>query len=311
MRPAESFILIFQISLIFFTSALSQQNINNKSNSPDIKSPYYDQKTPGMTPEIFAPGVISREGFDDYGITFSKNNDLLLYTCDTIGSNKHNIMFCVLKDGKWTAPELIPFSFTHSIGEPVFSPYSDKIFYGQLVMNANGNWEPHIYFTKKTEDGWETPSHITPGLFASETNDGTLYFTDVTRSKKPMDKSDIVKSKYVDGKYMESELLEREINTEFQEFHPFIAPDESFVIFDSDRPGGFGDYDIYISFKNNNNEWGTPINFGEEINSNEYDGVATLSTDGKYLFYCHNQDIYWVSSIIIENLKNQDLHKNQ
>ena len=305
MRPIKSLILSFPISIFFLAPVLPQQNINDKSNLTDLENSYYGQKPPDMTPEIFAPGIISREGFDDYGITFSKNNDLLLYTCDTVGSNKHNIMFCVLEDSKWTAPELIPFSFTNSIGEPVFSPTSDKIFYAQLDMNANGEMEPHIYFTIKTDNGWETPLHITPGLFASEANDGTLYFTDVTRGKKPMDKSDLVKSEYINGKYMKPELLVRGINTDYNEFHPFIASDESFIIFDSDRPGGFGDYDIYISFKKNNNEWGSPVNFGKEINSSEYDGVTTLSTDGKYLFYCHNEDIYWVSAKIIENLKNK------
>ena len=290
------------LSIIFVFGSNAQQD-----DFPILKGPYLGQKPPGMTPEIFAPEVISRDGFEDYGITFSKNNDLFLYTCDTTGSDKHNIVFCMLVEGKWTAPKPIPFSFTNSIGEPVYSPNSDKIFFTQLVMNANNELEPHIYFTKKTDNGWEPPSFVIPGLFASEANDGTLYITDVTRGEKPMDKSDIVKSEFVNGKYMKSEFVEGDINTEFHELHPFIAPDESFMIFDSNRPGGFGDYDIYISFKNNKNEWGAPINFGNEINSTEYDGVATLSTDGKYLFYCHHQDIYWVSAKIIEDLKLKEL----
>ncbi len=76
------------------------------------------------------------------------------------------------------------------------------------------------------------------------------------------------------------------------------------MIFDSNRPGGFGDYDIYISFKDDNNNWGAPFNFGNIINSSEFDGVATVSSDGKYIFYIHNhQDIYWVDAKIINELR--------
>jgi len=289
--------------IIYILLFLPFVGLAQNSDFPELKGTYLGQNPPGITPEIFAPGIISRDGFEDYGITFSKNNDLLLYTCDTAGSDKHNIVFSMLVDGKWTAPKPIPFSFAHSVGEPVYSPNSDKIFFTQLVLNINNDLEPFIYFTKKTAKGWETPSPIISGLFASEADDGTLYFTDVTGGEKPMDKSDIAKSEFVKGKYMRPEFIKGNINTEFHEFHPFIAPDESFMIFDSNRPGGFGDYDIYISFKNDKNEWGVPINFGNEINSTEYDGVATISTDGKYLFYCHHQDIYWVSAKIIEELK--------
>jgi len=302
------FIVSTLLIIILFTNCNNQKNSQNETeiNSSSLSGAYLSQKPPGITPEIFAAGIISRDGFEDYGITFSKNNDLVLYTCDTAGSDKHNIVFCELETGKWTAPKPIPFSFTQSIGEPVYSPISDKIFFSQLILNGKNELEPYLHFTKKTENGWESPELIMSGLFVSESNTGTLYFTDVTRGEKPMEKADIVKSEFVNGKYMEPELVIGDINTEYHEFHPFIVPDESYMIFDSNKPEGFGDYDIYISFKNKKNEWGVPINLGNKINSSEYEGVATLSHDGKYLFYCHNQDIYWVSTKILEDLKTND-----
>ena len=270
---------------------------------PKLTGPYLGQKPPGTTPEVFAPGIISRKGSRDYGITFSKKNDLILYTCDAAESDKHDIFYSTIKKGAWTEPEQIPFSQNHSVGEPVFSPVSDKIYFAQLKLNTNNEWEPFLCYTRKTNNGWDYPILLFPGLFATEAHDGTLYFTSLTLKEKPMGKAGIAKSELVNGRYQESELLASDINTDFNEFHPFVSPDESYLLFDSDRPGGFGSYDIYVVFKNKYRNWGKAINLGSKINSDKYEGVATVSLDGKYLFFNKDDDIYWVSVKIIEELR--------
>jgi len=54
------------------------------------------------------------------------------------------------------------------------------------------------------------------------------------------------------------------LNSEGADKCPFI--DENILVFTSDRPGGFGGYDLYYS-KRINNTWSNPVNFGEKINS--------------------------------------------
>ena len=90
--------------------------------------------------------------------------------------------------------------------------------------------------------------------------------------------------------------------------HPFIAPDESYLIWDSERPDGFGDSDLYISFKQSDGTWGKAINMGETINSDKWDAYATVTSDGKYLMFNRgiskgNIDIYWVDASIIDTLR--------
>ena len=286
------------ISSLFVLAALNIFSQNGEF--PKLIGPYLGQKPPGMTPEIFAPGFISRAGFRDYGITFSRKGDLLLYTCDPVGSDKHSIYFSSLDDGFWSPPRPIPFSADHSIGEPVFSPLSDRIYFGQLRANAGGNLEPYVCVTRMTPGGWDDPVVLFPGLFASETRDGTLYFTSVTLGGKPTEKSEIARSERVNGRYIEPELLGVEVNTEFNEFHPFVSPDESYLIFDSDRPGGFGGYDLYVAYKDQTGRWGKAANLGREINSDQYEGVATVSLDGQYLFFNREDDIYWASTKVID-----------
>ena len=53
---------------------------------------------------------------------------------------------------------------------------------------------------------------------------------------------------------------------EFSTGHPALSPDDKFLYFSSDRPGGFGGTDIYVS-KWTNGKWAEPVNLGKEINS--------------------------------------------
>jgi Tol biopolymer transport system component len=124
----------------------------------------------------------------------------------------------------------------------------------------------------------------------------------------------IVKARYVNGKYAEPELLSDGINSLYFDAHSCIAPDESFLIFDSKRPGaigGEGDIDLYICFRNKKDKWGEVINMGDKINSPAQEHVTSLSYDGKYLFFARGEqdrwDIYWISAKIIEELKPNEL----
>ncbi|MGE3468256.1 MAG: hypothetical protein AB7J13_15160, partial [Pyrinomonadaceae bacterium] len=108
----------------------------------------------------------------------------------------------------------------------------------------------------------------------------------------------------------EPRLVNKKINTG-KSFHPFIAPDESYLIFDSKREDGFGDSDIFISYRQQNGEWGAPINLGSKINTEAWEASASVTPDGKYLFFNRNMgsdkyenvDIFWVSTEVLENLR--------
>ena len=71
--------------------------------------------------------------------------------------------------------------------------------------------------------------------------------------------------------------------------------------------------DLYISFKNANDNWTKPRNFGAGINSEYDEWRAILSFEGKYLFFSSrrtgNGDIYWVDAKIIEELRSKELNK--
>ena len=98
-------------------------------------------------------------------------------------------------------------------------------------------------------------------------------------------------------------MLDSTINTTGYEADIFVAPDESYLIFCSIRDDSFGRGDLYISFKKPNGDWTKAVNMGEEINTENYEYCPFVTKDGKYFLYTSNQDIYWVSTEIINELK--------
>lgn len=161
------------------------------------------------------------------------------------------------------------------------------------------------------------------------TKNGTIYFSS---QREGPGTNNIFRSEIVDGRYAEAVMLGDAVNTaEFREYDPYISPDEDILIFTSEKPGGLGRGDLYISFKDGEGQWTAAKNMGECINSFGPEYCAQLSPDGKYLFFtstrfeqgrfpetplnfadfkaAHNRpsnglsDIYWVDAKIIEELR--------
>ncbi|MCK4942406.1 MAG: PD40 domain-containing protein, partial [Candidatus Aminicenantes bacterium] len=144
--------------------------------------------------------------------------------------------------------------------------------------------------------------------FASEATSGNLYF--FSRRPGGVGDSDLYMCRYQNGAYSDPVNI-KELNTRFHEWDPYIAPDESYLIFCSTKPGGMGSDDFYISFKSHDNQWTDPVNMGNQINSPRSENRPYITNDGRFFFYTSsrrgNRDIYWVDAKIIEKLKPDEL----
>ena len=81
--------------------------------------------------------------------------------------------------------------------------------------------------------------------------------------------------------------------------HPFISPDESFLIFDK-----IGD--MYITFLDNEGAWSPSKKLNHEINTSAYEFAPYVTPDGKYFFFTRDDNIYWVDAKILDDLKPPD-----
>jgi hypothetical protein len=76
------------------------------------------------------------------------------------------------------------------------------------------------------------------------------------------------------------------INTDYNDQHPALSKDGLSLYLTSDRPGGFGNYDLWVSQRTSVDEpWGTPQNLGPIVNTSASDFAPALSRDGHWLFF--------------------------
>ena len=289
--------LVMALAFVFSGNA-------EKEDSPVLTDPYLGQKPPGLQPEVFAPGIISDPDYLEYSLTFSLDGKEIYFNRSGFG-----VFVCRLGDNGWSTPEKPEFAKVYQVGE-VFITLDGK---GMLMNRYRGLKEGEqggIWKLHKEPDGWVNPKFLIPfGMRATSTLDGTIYTTDISGKDKDGADGGIIARYSLSGtEYQREKNPGGGVNSESLDGHPYIGPRESYIIFDSDRPGGMGKSDLYICFRNPDGSWGDAVNM-KELNSIEADWCATVSPDGKYLFFTRNldQNIYWVDAKIIEYLKPKQL----
>ncbi len=188
--------------------------------------------------------------------------------------------------------------------ETLNSPYSEVA----PIISAGGNT---LYFTsdrpggkggqdfwvsRRIGGGWSEPENISE-LNTSKnegpdtiTADGsTMYYTGCNRRPDGSDKCDIyVARKGPDSKWQPGENLGPPINTDYEEANATVNPDGNKLLFTSDRPGGKGSYDLWISQRSPDGSWSEPKNLGSPINTSMWEGVAFWHSDGVTVYFSSN-----------------------
>lgn len=272
---------------------------------------YLKQSPPSLTPIIFAPDIISKQGQHEFGSIFSEDGTEFFYGVDING--KADIRYTKLDSNIWTQPEIIISHPTYSYNDPFLSPDEDRLYYiSDMPIEGDDNKKDYdIWYSVKKGNGWSKPLNAGQNIntnkneyYTSFTSNGTMYFASNKNAERENKRDfDIYFSKKVGGEFKDPITLSNVINTKNYEADVFIAPDESYLIFCSTREGGFGQGDLYISFKNKDGEWSHSKNMGEPINSEYHELCPFVTKDGKYLFFTSKKDIYWVSSDIINKYR--------
>jgi Tol biopolymer transport system component len=80
--------------------------------------------------------------------------------------------------------------------------------------------------------------------------------------------------------------LDAPINSEFNDFGPALSKDGLSLYFTSDRPGGMGGNDIWVTQRASREDpWGEPVNLGSTINTAFNEGVPSFSRDGHFMYF--------------------------
>lgn len=292
--------------ILFFFSYLSYgQNTNESSTT------YIGQKAPGLTPEIFAPSLISNPDEYEFGSVFTEDGLSFFYGVDIGGRSE--IRFTSLMGGVWSEPVALLSHPSYGFNDPMLSPDEQKLFF--ISNKPKGNQKEtsdiDIWYVEREGKGWSEPinagNYINTSkneYYISFTDRGDMYFSSNGLDMKNGSGSfDIYKSELLNGKYQTPSKLPPTINSNQYEADVFIAPDESYIIFCGRRSDGLGRGDLYISFRDDNGNWSQSQNMGNPINNEFHQLCPFVSKDGKYLFFTSNKDIYWVDASIIDRYR--------
>ena len=96
---------------------------------------------------------------------------------------------------------------------------------------------------------------------------------------------DIYISYYTPQGWSQPQNMGPNINTEFWESAPSISPDKRALYFSSNRPGGFGGADLYVSYRQPNGKWGPAENMGPSINTAGDELAPFIHADNQTLYY--------------------------
>ncbi|OOG69938.1 hypothetical protein [Algoriphagus sp. A40] len=285
------------VSVLFLNACKTENSETKMNDSSTEENLYFGYNPPGLTPEIFVPNKSTSE---DWKLGNQDSLDMKEFYFTYSGNNPFEPAVIVYRQEE-SYYRVAKYTFNPNPGD-------SKILYSR--------WN----YIERTDSGWSKIKSLGPmfdredlGIMViSVSSKGTVVFDDY--------KSDdgIRMSRIIDGKREEPKLLGKEINTGQWTAHPFIAPDESYLIWDSEREEGYGASDLYISFRQKDGSWGAAINLGDKINTAIVENGAKVTPDGKYLSFDRSEEKvnedgstywesnkYWVDAKIIENLRSQ------
>lgn len=286
MKQLHCIVLIFSF---FCFAALQAQ---------DEKFLYPDPVFPDSVPRVFAPDYISLYESYEEGICFSSNMDEIFFTRisdNTDGDKVSSIMWLTRNGDTWSLVKRAPFTSKSNESEAAFSDQDNQLFFfserrkpgitpyiGEIwqAKKTSGKWGIPVYKENILNETWINSVTATAG--------GYIFFSSF-RNKN----IGIYYSEKVNGQYQEPVYLPEEVNSVAGATNPFISRDGNTLVFEG-QSEGYGNTDLYISFRTSTGLWTPAIKLNENINKTKTETNPSLSPDGKYLFFTREGDIYWV-----------------
>ncbi len=246
------------------------------------------------TPKVLAPDVLST-GDDESHASVFPDGHTLYFLKNTPSFDFYTIVYSELHDGKWSRPQIAPFSGRHSDADIVFTADGRRAYFvSARPVDGQPRDDMEIWTSERDARGnWSEPRHVqelsspTDEWFPTLTADGTIYFgSDRTGGAGG---TDIWRSRFVDGKFQPPENLGAPVNSKGDEIEPFIAADEqTLIVAARNRGDAVGAYDLYVAHRRGTG-WDTPRHPGPPINSSGWDFAPRLSPDGKIFVFTSNR----------------------
>lgn len=313
MKKVKLVSLIVMMSLVVIAGCKKSSTEPVVDDGPamlNVYGAYMGATPPGNTVVRFAPDASLRatsSWFYHGSPIFSPDGNEMYFVKYFTSDDHTEIWFTKRINDQWTVAQKASFSQGGFVNNPFFAGNDNDTLYFKSDMN--GHW---IHKVTRTTSGWSAPTSLaiplpvgyTAGNDFCVVSDGSVYFSaDSTATK-----CEIFISRYNAGTYSTPESLTAINTSGYNEWLGFVDPSETYMLFVSNRPGGSGMHDLYISRKIAGS-WNTPVNLGVSINSTWEDSAPHITSDGNYLFFKTEKsgDLgytpYWVNSSVLNSLR--------
>ncbi|MEM1134516.1 MAG: hypothetical protein AAGI07_01665 [Bacteroidota bacterium] len=272
---------------------------------------YFTLEKPTTIPENFNPSILGFKESFIFNATYSLPSYKEFYF--TKAESRENIYYAKKVNDVWTAPTIASFSSPHhQDADPFFTTEGNRVYFvsSRPTHVTDSTNDFNIWYADRNGESWHEPIALPAPIntdyqeyFFSISDKGNAFFS--SNRSGGLGSFDIYQTKILeDGSMSKPTNVGKPISSEYYEYDPFVASDESFMVYTIiDKPGGEGKSDIYFSIKGENGEWTNPINLGDKVNTAEEDFAASISPDNQYLFYTNNGELHWVSIELLDALK--------
>lgn len=276
---------------------------------PVLRGPWLGQDPPGDEAAVLLPGVLKPPGGYHSAVVFAPGGAEACWTAMGSGVT----FMSRLRDGVWSRPEALSWDREFGVREPFYSRDGNRVYFlsrrpppGEVVERER------IWFVERRAEGWSPPrpigrtvsSHPTHWSFSFSAS-GNLYFTSEVAGVRG--EQDIYVAPGSPQGLRTPRDLGPAVNSDVRDFCPFVAPDESYLVFARSVPAQRGRSDLFVSFRTADGAWTPAQNLGPAVNTPHNEVAPVVTPDGLALVFARVSaevnDVYWVSTRVIERLR--------
>ncbi|MFC1573041.1 ankyrin repeat domain-containing protein [Candidatus Eisenbacteria bacterium] len=277
---------------------------------PKLRGPYLGQAPPGDDASLFAPDIVARPWGEHGSITFSPDGTEAFWPNGEVpadsGYGFGTIWTSRVVNGHWTPPRIAPFANARGDDVPFFAPGGESLYFisDRPTTPGGRGGKENIWSVEREGNGWGEPHPLPPVINnmhqhwqISVAAGGSIYFNS---RRGEAETGGIYVSRRINGEYSEPEFLGIDGGS------PFIAPDESYMLFTRFlHPGGVH---IFITFPRDGGAWSEPIDISADVHPAARGMCPIVSPNEEYLFFVWrgpNNSISWIDAGFLKDLRSK------